>query len=133
MCFICLYLLLFSEFNMCHLERRSRNALIITIIIIIIIIVWYLFRSLFYYLIFARYGELSVLEYFLFFKAAPRCSDPGIDFFFCSVFAVCGLSEVIMSLFQFFPDQLVYLHYLHGLSCILSFPCVFVGKLSDFQ
>ena len=38
-----------------------------------------------------------MLEYFLvvggfFSKTAPRCSDPGIYFFFCSVFKVCGLS-----------------------------------------
>ena len=24
-------------------------------------------------------------------KTFPCCSDPGIDFFFCSVFEVCGL------------------------------------------
>ena len=29
----------------------------------------------------------------LFPQTAPRC-DHGIDFFFCSVFEVCGLSEV---------------------------------------
>ena len=27
-------------------------------------------------------------------KTVPRCSDPGIYFFFCSVFKVCGLSKV---------------------------------------
>ena len=51
--------------------------------------------------------ELSVLEYFLVFcfcfcKTAPRCSDLGIDYFFRSVFEVCGLSEVFkLSLFHF--------------------------------
>ena len=31
-----------------------------------------------------------------------------------------------------FPDQLVYIHSLRGLSCISPFPCVFLGQLSDF-
>ena len=47
---------------------------------------------------FEWYGELSILnlvEVFPFLsKIAPHCSDPGIDFFFCSIFEVCGLSEV---------------------------------------
>ena len=70
----------------------------------------------------------------LFSKTAPRFSDPGIDFFFCSIFEVCGLSKVFefCQFFKFLPDQLVYLCCLHSLSCILSFPCVFLGQLSDF-
>ena len=45
----------------------------------------------------ARNEKMSILEYFLVFffffffffcKTAPRCSDPGIDFLFCSVFEV---------------------------------------------
>ena len=41
-------------------------------------------------------------------NTAPDCSDPGIDFFFCSVFRVFGLSEVfqICHFFSFFPDHL---------------------------
>ena len=34
--------------------------------------------------------------------------------------------------FSIFPDQIVYLHCLHGFSCTLSFPCVFLSQLSDF-
>ena len=58
----------------------------------------------------------------IFFKTAACCSDPGIDFFFCCVFEVYGLSEVLVFclFFNFVTDQLVYLHCLHGLSCILS-------------
>ena len=38
---------------------------------------------------------MSILQYFLVIsKTALGCSDPGIDFFFCSVFEVSGLSEV---------------------------------------
>ena len=67
-------------------------------------------------------------------KTAPRCSDPGVDFFFCSVFEVCGLSEVFefCHFLIFFPDQLVYLHCLHGqLSDSLSgfFPICFALSL----
>ena len=32
---------------------------------------------------------------FFFSKTAPCCSDPGTDFFFCSVFEMCGLPEVL--------------------------------------
>ena len=68
-----------------------------------------------------------------FFRTAPGCSDPGIDVSFCSVSEVCGLSEVFeLSLYHFFPCQLVYLHCMHSLSCILSLPFVFLGQLSDF-
>ena len=50
--------------------------------------------TLVHYLFLEWKGELSVLEYFLVFcfcfcKTAPRCSDLGIDYFFCSVFEVC--------------------------------------------
>ena len=38
---------------------------------------------------------------FFFPKTAPGCSDPGLDFF-CTVFEVCGLSEVFE--FKFSPD-----------------------------
>ena len=51
------------------------------------------------------------MEYFLFFspKIASGCSDPGIHFFFCSVFEVCGLSEVLNSVtFSIFSNLLVY-------------------------
>ena len=67
-------------------------------------------------------------------KTAPRCSDPGIDFFFCSVFEMCGLAEVFefFLFFNFVPDHLVHLHCLNGLSCTLYFTCVFLGQLSDF-
>ena len=37
--------------------------------------------------------HLGVFPCFFFLKTAPGCSDPGIDFFFSSVFEVCGLSE----------------------------------------
>ena len=75
------------------------------------------------------------ISFFFFPKTAPHCCDPGIDFFLCSVFEVCGLSEVseLCHLFNFFLDQLVYLHCLQGLSCTLSFPCVFLGQLSSKQ
>ena len=81
-------------------------------------------------------GELPNLEYFLvvvFSKTVPGCSDLGIDFFFCSVFEVCGLSKVFefCRFVNLFLDQLVYVHGLHGLSRILSFPCVCLGQLSD--
>ena len=56
--------------------------------------------------------------------------------FSSSVFEVCGLSEVFkfchFSSFSEFPDQVAYLDCLHGMLCILSFPCVFLGQLSDF-
>ena len=40
------------------------------------------------------------MEYFLVFsKTAPCCSDPGIDFFFCSVF------ELLMITISRVPDQ----------------------------
>ena len=82
--------------------------------------------------------ELSILEYFLgffffffFSKTAPCCSDPGIYFFFWSAIEVYGLSEVFefCHFFNFVPDQLVYFHCLHGLSCTLSFPCVFLSQI----
>ena len=49
---------------------------------------------------------------FFFSKTAPRCFDSGIYFFFCSVFKVCGLSEVFefCHFIQFFTDLLVCLH-----------------------
>ena len=37
-----------------------------------------------------------------------------------------------MSLFQFFADLLVCLRCPHGLSCTLSFLCVFLSQLSGF-
>ena len=76
--------------------------------------------------------------FFFFFKTALRCSDPGIYFFFCGVFKVCGLSEVFefCHFFRFFfffgADLLVCLHCLHGLSCTLFFLCEFLSQLSDF-
>ena len=43
---------------------------------------------------------LSWSIFFVFPQTAPGCSDPGTDLFFCSVFDVCGLSEV----FEFWKD-----------------------------
>ena len=40
-------------------------------------------------------GGLSILVFPCFFsKTAPCCSDPGIYFFFCTIFEECGLSRV---------------------------------------
>ena len=75
------------------------------------------------------------ISLFVFSKTAPCCCDPGIYFFFCSVFKVCGLSEVF-EFCHFFYFLLIYLleflHCLHGLSCTLSFLCVFLSQLSYF-
>ena len=54
-----------------------------------------------------------------------------LDFFFCSVFEVCGLSEV----FEFFADQLVYLRCLHG-CCVVCLSLVYfrpISRLSEFK
>ena len=69
----------------------------------------------------------DTLEYFLVRpKIVPGCSVPGTNFFFCSVFEACGLFAVFefCHFFNFFPNQLVYLYCLHGLSRI-SFHCAF--------
>ena len=39
-------------------------------------------------------------------KTAPRCSDPGINFFFCSIFEVSSLSEVF-EFYHFFTFFLI--------------------------
>ena len=84
-------------------------------------------------LVFVRYGSCLSWSISFFSKTTPGCSDLGIDFFFCSVFEVSGLSEVIgLCHFFIFSDQLVYLPYLHGLSCILSFLCVFYASYQTF-
>ena len=66
-------------------------------------------------------------------KTAPCCSDPGIYLIFCSVLKVCVLSEVFefCHFFIFFADLLVCLHCLLGLSCTLSFLCVFMYCLQS--
>ena len=47
------------------------------------------------------------ISLFFFSKIAPRCSDPGTYFFFCSVFKVCVLSEVF-EFCHFFYFLLIY-------------------------
>ena len=73
-----------------------------------------------------------LLLLFVFCKAAPHGSVLGIHVFFCSVFEACCSSVVfeILSLFSFFPDQLVYFHCLQvchvlsaGLSCTVCMVC----------
>ena len=75
--------------------------------------------------VFFFFSDMEVLYlvvfHYLFSKTAPRCFEPGIDFFFCSAFEMSGLSEAFefCHFFSFFfSDQLVYRYYLHGLLCL---------------
>ena len=93
---------------------------------------------LFCFCVFLVIWGVAHLEIFPFFsKTAPRSSDHSTDFFFFIVFDVCILSEVFEFCYFFiFSDQLVYVHCLHGLSCILSFLCVCFRpnfRLSEFR
>ena len=84
---------------------------------------------------------LTILNIIFFLSAynvsnTSQCySNPGIDFSF-AVPLRCVVCPRYLNSFTFLcffsPDQLVYLHCLNGLSCILSFIGVFLGQLSDF-
>ena len=88
-------------------------------------------------LVFEWNGELSIMEYFLFFfpQTAPHCSDPGIVF--CSVFEVCDLFKIFeLSLLKFFSWSIS----ISSLSTWFVMYCVFplcifrpTFRLSEFK
>ena len=70
-------------------------------------------------------------------KTAPGCSDPGIYFFFCSVFKVCVLSEVFEFCHFFYFFWSVSISSLSAWSVVyFVFPlCIFkpTFRLSEFR